>query len=636
MLGFFRRQSENKIIKFFLGLIMVTFVLWGFGSFLSGSSGNENIAVVGSEKVTEKEWYRALGQQVNFRERIFGRKLTDEELNDYAFRKSVIDMVINKSLLEQEAEKLKLFVGNDTAALNIAENSFFRDEDGAIDRDKFERYLKYQNFTESQFFEAVRSDLSSGFLMDSVKNADIALDSVAELLAHAYYAEHFFDVYILDSELVAHSSSSSEEELYETYKRDMSIYSFPERRKLLYIVFSADDVEVEVDISHAEIEQYYEDNKSLFITPEVRDIYHIIFDNKADAVSAASEISSFDDFATLAEVRGAEVDSDNFSLGFKSKDELLPDIAKKTFGDEAGLIESPVSTQLGWHLFFVKDVKEESKRNLDDASDEIAEILITQHRNIELGKLVQDVDTDLMSGLSLNDIAKDYDMKIKSRTFSYGNPLINDTLGDVMLEKMKSQISHMLPDEVLGVEYEESTEKYYLLRLQDVKPQGVKEFSEVREKVLKTWESENRIARASDIFNELKELISSGNSDLISDFIAEQEMEVKKDLSLEARGSSDEFSREVFASLISLNFGGVSDLVVDDKSGNYLIGVCKGIKVDFDGVDKDELEKNITNIKGMLQSSNKQIIVGEFFEYLKNKYSVKTNDSIIYREINTK
>lgn len=636
MLQFFRRQSENRIIKFFLGLIMFTFVLWGFGSFLNRSSSGKNVAVVGSEKLTEKEWYRTLGQQVNFRERIFGRKLTDEELNDYAFRKSVIDMMVNQSLLEQESEKLKLFVGNETAALNISENSFFRDEDGSIDRGKFERYLKYQNFTESQFFEVVKSDLSSGFLLDSVKNASVTIDGIAKLLSQAYYAEHLLDIYALDFESVGNSYTPSEEELRDVYTRDIGIYSFPERRKLLYIVFSADDVESNLDVSYAEIEEYYNDNQPLFITPQMRDIYHIIFDKEDDALATVSKISSFDDFTTFAETLGINVDSDDFSLGFKSKDELLPDIAKQTFDAEVGLVSTPVETQLGWHLFFVKNVKEESKRNIDDVSDEIANILITQHKNIELGKLVQDIDTDLTSGFSLNDIAKDYDMKIISRTFSYGDPSINDTLGSTLLEKMKAQVSTMLPDEVLGVEYEESTEKYYLLRLQDVKPQGVKEFAAVRERVLKTWESENRIANASNIFSDLEELLASGDSDLILDFIADNGIEVKEDVLLEARGSSDEFGRNVFTSLISLNSGDISELVVDNKSNSYIIGICKEIKADLEDIDEDELSRNIENIKGMLQKSNQQMLAGEFFKYLSNKYSIKTNDSVIYREINTK
>lgn len=676
MLQFFRKQSESRIIKFFLGLIMLTFVLWGFGSFLTRGAAGRNVAVVGKAKITEKEWYKALNQQVGFRERVFGRKMLNEEVNDPAFRSSVINMMVNGELINQEAKKMKLLIGDDTAALNIMENSFFRDEDGTIDREKLERYLKYQGISEQQFFEIVKEDLKSKFVLDAIKNANFTLDSTVRLLASAYYAKHKFNVYELSAEDITIEHEPSAEELQSIYRKDGVAYTVPEKRKVLYIMFSERDIDVEKEVDELEAKNYYDDNAELFITPQKRSLYHIVFKNVEEASSATSNITTLESFEELAQASGIEIDSDEFEIGLKARDELLPEIASYIFNSPKGLVNKPLKTSLGWHLFFVAEIIPASEKAFEEVEDEIKAKIIEMRQDMELTQVVQRIDGDLISGFSLQDIAENYSMKVKSSNFVYDGGVTNDTAGNAVLSAIKEKATDLAVDEVLGVEYEESTQNYYVVRLQEVFPQHLQEFAHVKDSVLKTWQAENKEAEAKRIFGELSALIVKANEleentnsvnlsaeevvstevsdnteeegvvansaiateelnsvlEEIAQFVASNSITVNEGVILEAREKS-EYEAPVVAGLMALMENCESEVLQDKSSGKYLKAFCKGIDTSLEGVEAEELEKVLGNISQMITNNNKQLAVDELFEYLRTRYSIKTNDPVIFKEI---
>ena len=102
------REGVNSIaVKIILGLIILSFVFAGVGSYVTG--GNNAAAKVGNTEIGRGEFEQAYQNERNRMQSqlgdYFSQMLADPAYVE-SFRKSVLDRLINDLLLEQHAESL--------------------------------------------------------------------------------------------------------------------------------------------------------------------------------------------------------------------------------------------------------------------------------------------------------------------------------------------------------------------------------------------------------------------------------------------------------------------------------------------------------------------------------------------------
>ena len=112
MLSLMRDKAQSWIIKILFAIIIIVFV--GFYGF----SGNKNtvkepVVTVGEKKISMKEFQEAYKNMLQFYTNIYKNQISDEMIEQLGLKQQVLDQLINKEVLIQQAKKLNIRVSKE-------------------------------------------------------------------------------------------------------------------------------------------------------------------------------------------------------------------------------------------------------------------------------------------------------------------------------------------------------------------------------------------------------------------------------------------------------------------------------------------------------------------------------------------
>jgi parvulin-like peptidyl-prolyl isomerase len=158
-------------------------------------------------------------------------------------------------------------------------------------------------------------------------------------------------------------------------------------------------------ISEDEVGEAYALHAKKFRVPERRRSWHILVEEQSEAGEALAEsilreVRQADDPRTVYD-RYSDGGPEGLKLAVKSED--LPAITKQAkfakaykialFAAESeGPLNNAVKTSYGWHAIVVAEILPADVRTLDDAEEEIRELLSQQKRFAELVTIVQSLE----------------------------------------------------------------------------------------------------------------------------------------------------------------------------------------------------------------------------------------------------
>ena len=117
MLSLMRKHAGSWIIKFLLAAIIVVFIPWGVQRYTSQRSSR--VADVNGTIITLGDYRTSYTNLVEQVRQSFGNNLNDELIEALQLRKRALDQLIDRALMLQEAEKLKIQVSDEELAQTI-------------------------------------------------------------------------------------------------------------------------------------------------------------------------------------------------------------------------------------------------------------------------------------------------------------------------------------------------------------------------------------------------------------------------------------------------------------------------------------------------------------------------------------
>ena len=183
------REGVNSIaVKIILGLIILSFVFAGVGSYITGG-GNNAAAKVGNTEIGRGEFEQAYQNERNRMQSqlgdYFAQMLADPAYVE-SFRKSVLDRMINNVLLEQQAESLGLRISDSQIRTMILEMPQFQTA-GQFDQEVYQAALRRAGFSAESFAEYMRRDLMRNQLVTALQGSEFVLqgeiDTQSKLIA---------------------------------------------------------------------------------------------------------------------------------------------------------------------------------------------------------------------------------------------------------------------------------------------------------------------------------------------------------------------------------------------------------------------------------------------------------------------
>jgi peptidyl-prolyl cis-trans isomerase D len=488
MLNIMRKNAGSWIIKVVFCIIVVVFIFWGVGSFQD--SKDQRVALVNDEAISLQSYQTAYDNALQTLQQQYGNNLNKDTLKMLQLPQRIIQSLVTKTLMLQEAEKLDIRVSDKELAAAIQSMTAFQ-ESGIFNAQRYRSLLSQNKLSAEQFEASQRENLIMEKLQNVINSGLKVTDG--EILEWYNWKNASVDInYVMFDKDAISGLNPSDEELQSYYNGNKENYKTEEKVKVRYLAFGPEQFASGVTISDDEIKEYYDAHPSEFNQEKTVEARHILLkmDEKAeDAVvqktkEKAEEILKMaregQDFAELAKQYSEDPGSkeDGGYLGAFKKEAMIEPFAEKAFSMKAGEISDLVQTQYGFHIIKVEKVSEASVTSLADAAPGIREKLTKEAAKGLAYDKAETVFDEMLKEEDVEKTAETLNMTFQSTDFftskgpesGFTNPA---QLAKAAFALENSEISNVL----------EIGDQYYILQKSDVMPAAIPELSEVKEKV---------------------------------------------------------------------------------------------------------------------------------------------------------
>lgn len=610
------REGVNSIaVKIILGLIILSFVFAGVGSYIVGGAGN-TAAKVGNVEIGRGEFEQAYQNERNRMQAqlgdYFSTLLADPSYVE-SFRRSVLDRMVNDLLLEQHAESLGLRVSDAQIRTLILDMPQFQ-VDGKFNQEIYQTSLRRAGFSAESFAEYLRRDLVRNQLLSAIQGSDFSLP--AEVEAQSKLLTQTRDIKKVTLSLADFSAKAelSEEEINDYYKQNPERYTRPEQVKVAYIELSAQQLKDAITVSDDQAQQYYQENLDKYSSEEQRRVSHILVegDDEAKAQAILDELNAGADFAALAEEKSDDFGSasEGGSLGWIERDVMDPAFEEAAFaltkvGETTGLVKS----DFGYHIIKLDELKASEAKPYSEVAVEIKQELKDQQAVDQFYELQSELEKVAFEYPdSLDDAAEAIKAEIKTTDF------ISELDAPELLKTpavLQAIVSPEVKEDGLNSEViEVAPEHVIVVRVEDARDETVLPLEEVRSQVTKTLASVKGEQSAIELADSLVADLKQGKQELL-----EQNGLAFGELETVDRSSP---LADVVFSMVKPGEGQVEYAQAKDLSGDIVVVELSSVSAVFNTMYNEQIAQQMTqanaqqDLSGLISILRKTIDI-EYF-----------------------
>lgn len=499
MAGGIGATLKSWTVKIFLGIIALSFAVWGIGDIFRGGQ-DPSVASVGGVNIHASQLSRAYSREVE-RLRVASNGAIDaEQARAMGVVQRTLQSMISRKVFDLEAAGLGMTVDDATLRREIRENPAFVDDFGNFERTQFDYVLRQEGMTEPQYIADLRLDMARAHLIDSLIGGLDVPDALIEQIYGYRQERRVVEVVSVDGRDIA-DVPEPDEAAIEAYHRDNTArFTAPEYRALTYVMLRPVDLIEEIDIDETVLLTEYDLRLDEYQMPDRRDIDMFVLDNKAAADAAYDRLLRGDDFIAVGEETAGVVGAD-ISLGPIAKAELPEDLVDPIFALSAGAVGQPMESAFGWHIVRVNDVLPAATRTFADAREELREELVVDkaiEAVFELSNLIED---ELAGGATLEEAARAVGAAIQTIEGIDQRGLNTDGKPHEALPA----IVDFLEVAFAAARGEESALRespgniMFMLRTDRITEPALRPLAEVRDDVIAAWKSERRGEKAQEI-----------------------------------------------------------------------------------------------------------------------------------------
>lgn len=401
MLQSIRDRTSGLVAGFIIALLAIPFAFWGVDSFNSGG-GDPVLAKVGSEKIKQSQFRHAYDQRYQQYVQLMGDNFHADEFDQGKFQQSVLDDMMQESMLRQYTHKHG-YRASDAALFNaIAAIPAFQ-TDGKFNTENYRSMLARQGLTPTRFEAQLRQSLEIDQMRETITDTAFMPPVEREQLMQVAGQQREISYALFDISKAAASIAVSDDAVKQRYETDKSQYMAPERLKLAYVSLSPDALPTAAAPSTDVLKVLYDAEKQgRFTTAEERKARHILIKFGADKSAAKKKAKDIEaqlkggaDFAALAKADSEDTGSKlkGGELGWLKRGQM-PESFEKTLWDlKSGDISDPVETEFGWHLIQVEEIKPGIVQPFEDPS--VQKQLTALYQNREKQKHFEELSDKL-------------------------------------------------------------------------------------------------------------------------------------------------------------------------------------------------------------------------------------------------
>ena len=413
MLNALRNAARGTTAKVLLGLLILSFAVWGVSGAFTSRAANTVIAA-GETIVTPNEYALAYTRAVAELGARFGTRLTNEQAQALGVEQSVVSELVAGAVLDEQARQLDLGVSEGELAKLVAEDPSFQGLDGRFDRSQFRAVLRSVNMSEEEYLDSRSAVARRLQLVDTVASEAAAPSAFQEALSKFDAQTRDITVLSLTPDILPAPAAVTDEEIAAFFEVNVQSYERPEYRTVQYAVLSPETLADPTAIADETVQAEYERDPQRFAVPASRDIQRLVFPNRDEAVAAVERIESGEiTFDALLNERNADR---NAILVRGATPETYPDRDAAELVFELGLneVSEPYDTRFGTVLARPVRVFEETTQRFEDVADELRTEIAENEANSLIGEVLDSYTDERAGGATLEEAANALNLSLET------------------------------------------------------------------------------------------------------------------------------------------------------------------------------------------------------------------------------
>lgn len=519
MLQAIRNNAQGVLVWVVVGLIVVSFALFGLGSYLSGAS-KVVAASVNDVEISSTELTRAYQ---NYQERL--RKMFGNQYRPEMFATTRVKNEVLQGLITQEVMNQMLFEQGYLAAPEqifdkLKKYEAFQ-EDGEFSAERYKEVLAAQRINGDAFENDLSRDIASQQIRTGVSTSAFLTEKEKETLAALQNQKRemgYFDISVKPySQLI----KVSDADIQSHYDKNSQLYLTTEKVQLEYVELNMDNVAALQDVSDEKVKQQYESSPESYMAKDEAAA-------KKKLNELRKKIQQGADFSELAKKHSQDKGSakQGGDLGYLTQG-VAEEFDKVVFALKIGEVSQIIKSKSGFQLVQLDDIRksdpEERKvRHIlikaDNKLKPFAEVKASIKKELkyqQAGKVFFD-DADQMSNLSyeipdsLEPVAEALGLKVKA------SPLLTRRGGTGIFANPKV-LSVAFSDDVLkqgrnSELLELSDTQLVVLRIKEHQVASVQPLKEVKARIKSSLLQQQASKKALDVTSDILARVQKNES----------------------------------------------------------------------------------------------------------------------------
>ena len=255
-------HRRKRVVQVIMVIAVLPFLFWGIESYRN-TDGEDYIAIISGEKIHRQEFDQALRDQYDSMRNSMGDSFNISMLDDPGIRFSVLEGLIQKRLLNREAEHLGLAI-SDSQLVEVLQSIPAFQQNGKFSNQLYKELLRNKGLDVVTFESNIRRDMMRQQVVDGyIKNGFIS-NTVAKNIMHLSGEKREISSVQIQPDQYLSKMEPSSDEIKAYYASHQTEFKQPEQVQVEYLVLSVGDMAKEIQVSPDEIKKYFEENKAEF------------------------------------------------------------------------------------------------------------------------------------------------------------------------------------------------------------------------------------------------------------------------------------------------------------------------------------------------------------------------------------
>jgi peptidyl-prolyl cis-trans isomerase D len=513
MLDAIRRGTASILVKIMLGLLILSFAVWGIGDIFVTPAQNPVVATVGGKDITANEFLLAYQRELNELSEQLGQPVSPEQARDADLVETTLRDLLSRTILIEAAKENGVAIGDDIVRTAIVTNPAFQTPTGRFDRLGFEQLLRNYGLTEAAYVDSMRQDLAREQIVTSVAVGALTPRALVEPIFKYRLEVRVAELVVIAPTNAPDPPTPSDEELATFHRDNAPRYTAPEYRSISYLAITPESLFAEIAISEQQLRAAYDNQIDDFTTIEQRDVAQLVYGDEEKAKGARARALKGEAFDTIAKDSGA-INHDATELGLIAKRDLPGDLGEKAFLLAEGGISDVIKSDFGWHVLRVKKVVPGGTASFETVRPKIEETLKRDKAVDNLFQLANKLEDEMAGGASLEEAASKANQTVVTLPAldRFGRDEVGSTIADLPERTTFLNVAFSSPLRQVSPPQETRDGIIFFVRVNSSTPPALLPLGQVRDQVESDFRRRQRLRAAEVIAKEIEAATKNGKT----------------------------------------------------------------------------------------------------------------------------